>query len=181
MVLVDKQIIRRNVDSDLIRPFEPDLVQPSSYDLTLGERFMWISYEEEGEVIKSDDIPQYEIVDLADKNKDTILIEPGEFMLAHTQEIINIPADLSATVAGKSSWARKGLTIHQTAGWIDPGFCGKITLELKNVGNSILEIKVGEPIAQIVFMKNSEIPLEGYNGRYQGAETVEGAKVLQES
>jgi|AntRauTorckE6833_2_1112554.scaffolds.fasta_scaffold00427_18 dCTP deaminase len=178
MVLVDYQIIDEVVDKDMIIPFDPDLVQPSSYDLTLGRRFLWISYEDEGEVIAYDDVPQYEVIELTGRN-DTIDLEPGEFCLAHTEEIVDIPASLSAIVAGKSTWARKGLTIHQTAGWIDPGFSGRITLELKNVGTSIIQLKIGDPIAQLVLMKNDKIPLNEYNGRYQGAEHVEGAKPLR--
>ena len=179
MVLVDRDIISEQIEKEIIIPFDPDLVQPSSYDLTLGRRFLWISYEDEGEKIAYDDVPQYEVIELTGK-EDTIELEPGEFCLAHTEEFISVPANLSAIVAGKSTWARKGLTIHQTAGWIDPGYFGKITLELKNVGSSILELKVGEPIAQLVLMENSNIPLNEYNGRYQGAEHVEGAKVLRE-
>ena len=180
MVLVDYEIIKQNVNKDIIIPFDPDLVQPSSYDLTLGRRFLWISYEDEGEKIAYDDTPQYEVIELTGK-EDTIELEPGEFCLAHTEEMVFIPGSLSAIVAGKSTWARKGLTIHQTAGWIDPGFNGKITLEVKNVGNCVLELKIGEPIAQLVLMENSNLPLNEYNGRYQGAEHVEGAKVLQKN
>lgn len=180
MVLVDKQIIEESVDENIIVPFNPDLVQPSSYDLTLGRRFLWISYEDEGEIIAYDEAPQYEVIELTGR-EDTIELEPGEFCLAHTEEYIYIPAHLSGIVAGKSTWARKGLTVHQTAGWIDPGFNGRVTLELKNVGYCILELKIGEPIAQLVLMKNDEMPLNEYNGRYQGAEHVEGAKVLREN
>lgn len=179
MVLVDREIISQQIKKEIIIPFNPELVQPSSYDLTLGRRFLWISYEDEGEVIAYDDVPQYEVIELTGR-EDTIELEPGEFCLAHTEEMIYLPSTLSAIVAGKSTWARKGLTIHQTAGWIDPGFIGKITLELKNVGSCVLKLKVGEPIAQLVLMENSDVPLNEYNGRYQGAECVEGAKVLRE-
>jgi len=180
MVLVDKQIIEENIESEIIRPFDPDLVQPSSYDLTLGNRFLWISYEDEGEIIGYDDVPQYEVIELTGGEK-TIELEPGEFCLAHTEEFVCVPVYLSAIVAGKSTWARKGLTIHQTAGWVDPGFFGRITLELKNVGSCVLQLKVGDPIAQLVLMKNDNLPLNEYNGRYQGAEHVEGAKPLRKN
>jgi len=130
MVLVDREIISQQIEKEIITPFEPNLVQPSSYDLTLGERFLWISYEDEGELIAYDDTPQYEVIELTGC-EDTIELEPGEFCLAHTKEYIYLPSSLSAIVAGKSTWARKGLTVHQTAGWDRPRLSWQNNIRVK--------------------------------------------------
>ena len=84
---------------------------------------------------------------------DTVLLRPGEFALARTTEMVGIPAHLVARVEGKSSWARRGLLVHITAGFIDPGFYGTITLELCNLASKPLELPVGCPIAQLSILE----------------------------
>lgn len=77
-------------------------------------------------------------------------LKPKEFILASTTEHVEIPATMAAQVAGKSSLARLGLSIHQTAGWVDPGFKGTLTLELFNASNMPIKLRLGMPIAQLV-------------------------------
>lgn len=80
-----------------------------------------------------------------------ILLDAWEFQLAHTRQWIEVPIHLSCQLTGKSSWARRGLIVHTTAGWIDPGFRGQITLELVNLSRQPLKLEAGDPIAQLVF------------------------------
>lgn len=101
-----------------------------------------------------------------------ISIRPGEFILASTSDIIIMPFDLVGRVEGKSSLGRIGLMVHSTAGYIDPGFSGQITLELSNVGRHPIYLYENMPIAQISFMKVSgkvERPYasKGLNSKYQ--------------
>ena len=78
-------------------------------------------------------------------------LEPGGFLLASTREWVNVPSNLMGQVHGKSTWGRKGLQVHVTAGLIDPGFIGTITLELANVGKETLRLTYGVSIAQLTF------------------------------
>lgn len=82
-----------------------------------------------------------------------VTLVPGRFALSHTLETVTIPDHLVAQVNGKSSWARLGLQVHATAGYIDPGFSGQITLELKNLGPNRLDLDTGTPICQLVFLQ----------------------------
>jgi dCTP deaminase len=79
-------------------------------------------------------------------------MRPGQFLLASTVEKVHIPTDMCAQVNGKSSWGRLGLTVHVTAGFIDPGFKGRITLELANLSEETITLKPHLPICQLVFM-----------------------------
>lgn len=118
----------------VIDPMPPDnAFQPASIDLRLGEEFR------ESSVISSTKLPgQYGLL-------------PGECLLGHTVERITLPRDLVARVEGKSSWGRQFLMIHSTAGFIDPGFDGQITLELKNLGPAPVRLQPGQPVAQLSF------------------------------
>lgn len=108
----------------LISPFNIRQLQPASYDLTLGQ--------------------------IGLSNASWITLEPKQFILCSTHEKVNIPANIVARIEGKSSWARKGLIIH-TAGFVDPGFKGNLTLEVSNLGNNNIHIRLGDYIAQIAF------------------------------
>lgn len=94
-----------------------------------------------------------------------LTLKPGEFALGSTVEYMSFPPDISGQVADKSSWARKGLTVFNT--FIDPGWFGYLTLELKNLGNETLVIKQGSPIAQIIFDQLDRATQLPYNGKYQ--------------
>jgi dCTP deaminase len=82
-----------------------------------------------------------------------VTLVPERFALSHTLETVTIPDHLVAQVNGKSSWARLGLQVHATAGYIDPGFYGQVTLELKNLGHHRLDLDAGIPICQLVFLQ----------------------------
>ena len=117
------------------------------------------------------------------KNGAPISIRPGEFILASTQERISIPATLVGQVEGKSSWARRGLLVHVTAGFIDPGFHGTITLEIVNLSSVNIYPRVGQRIAQLVVHRLDSKPEYLYGrlelgSHYQGqTTTTEGAPI----
>lgn len=156
MILSDKSIRRELLEGNL-RIDPPPLdeqIQPASIDLTLGEEIKWTN----GMVHKLDEIGH--------------ILYPGKFVLGHTRECVRIPNHLVAQLNGKSSLARQGLMIHITAGYIDPGFRGHITLELRNVGHNTIQLKEGMLIAQLVLVLLTE-PAErpygssGINSHYQ--------------
>ena len=149
MILVDWQILDRiNRGYITIDPFDPNLVQPNSLDIRLGNHFVW--YEEGDEVI---DPYQKETitVDTKELTADSIVINPGHFMLAETLEVISLPDNIVASIEGKSSIARLGVELHQTGGWIDAGFTGSFTLEMCNVNQRPVKVYAGRPIGQLVF------------------------------
>ena len=112
-----------------------------------------------------------------------VSIRPGEFILASTQETVHIPATLVGQVEGKSSWARRGLLVHVTAGFIDPGFQGAITLEIVNLSSTAIYPRVGQRIAQLAVHRLDREPEYLYGSpqlgsHYQGqTTTTEGAPI----
>lgn len=149
MILVDWQIedrIRRGQIG--IDPFDPGLVQPNSLDIRLGDHFVW--YEPCEDVI--DPYDRSSVVSRVQETRaDSIVMEPGMFMLAETLETMTLPDNIVASIEGKSSIARLGIELHQTGGWIDAGFRGSITLEMCNVNQRPVRMYAGMPIGQLVF------------------------------
>lgn len=115
-----------------------DAVQPASLELTISDS-----------VVRPDGRAPMRVED--DVDRDRIYLRPGEFLLGSTRETVSIPNDLLARVEGKSSWARKGIMVHVTAGFIDPGFRGQITLELYNLSQKVHMIPVCSRVAQLAF------------------------------
>lgn len=114
-----------------------------------------------------------------------MLIEPGEFMLATTKEYVKVPDDLVARVEGRSSLGRLGLTMHITAGYIDPGFEGNITLEIANLSNSSIRLYPNQRVCQIVFetmTTPSEIPYghPSRNSKYMGQTGIECSRIHED-
>ncbi len=168
-MLSDRDIrIARNMNWLAIEPFDNDALQPASYDLTLDRHFL---------------IPNInvDVIDMADVPKDHmgpltvgpqgIVVGPGAFMLASTRESVKIGPDHLGRVEGKSSLGRLGLMVHITAGFIDPGFKGQITLEIHNVAPWDIILYPGQRIAQIAFSKMNSTPTKVYGAagnHYQG-------------
>jgi dCTP deaminase len=149
MILVDWQIrdrIGRGFIS--IDPFDPSLIQPNSIDIRLGSHFIW--YRKSADIIDP-----YDSVTVGagveETTKDSFVLEPGAFVLARTLETVGLPDNIVATIEGKSSIARLGVTLHQTGGWIDAGFRGTITLEMCNVNSRPVRVYAGMPVGQLVF------------------------------
>jgi len=155
-----------------VEPFEPKMIQPSSVDVRL-DRFFRVFENHKYEVID----PSAEQPDLtrevAVSPDDFFILHPGEFVLASTYEVITLPDDIAGRLEGKSSLGRLGLLTHSTAGFIDPGFSGHITLELSNVANLPVKLYPGMKIGQLCLIKlssSAEHPYGSavYGSRYQG-------------
>jgi dCTP deaminase len=149
MILVDWQILDRIERGHLtIDPYDRNLVQPNSIDIRLGNHFVW--YKPGSQVIDPYDKDSV-VADVEETHADFFILEPGRFILAETLECIGLPDNIVATIEGKSSIARLGVTLHQTGGWIDAGFRGTITLEMCNVNTRPVKVYAGMPVGQLVF------------------------------
>lgn len=155
-----------------VEPFDEKMVQPSSVDVRL-DRFFRVFENHKYESIDPS-IEQAELTrEIAVGSDDFFILHPGEFVLASTYEVITLPDDIAGRLEGKSSLGRLGLLTHSTAGFIDPGFSGHITLELSNVANLPVKLFPGMKIGQLCLIKLSS-PAEHpygsavYGSRYQG-------------
>ena len=155
-----------------VEPFEGAMIQPSSVDVRL-DRFFRVFEKHKYSVIDPS-IEQSELTREVEVTGDEeFILHPGEFVLASTYEVITLPDDIAGRLEGKSSLGRLGLLTHSTAGFIDPGFSGHITLELSNVANLPVKLFPGMKIGQLCLIKLSS-PAENpygsavYGSRYQG-------------
>ncbi len=173
MVLADRTIRRLLEEGRIgIDPYDESLIQPSSVDVRVdrffrvfhNNRYPFIDVREEQEDLT-------ELVEVEDESP--FVLHPGEFVLGSTLERVTLPDDLVARLEGKSSLGRLGLLIHSTAGFIDPGWDGHVTLELANVANLPITVYPGMKIGQLSFVQLSE-PAEhpygsdGLGSKYQG-------------
>jgi len=151
MVLSDRSIKEQLLAGRIrIEPFHPDDIQPSSVDLHLGARF---------QVFRNSRYPyidptreQAGLMEMVTSSvEEPFVLHPGEFVLGATIERIGLPDDIVGRLEGKSSLGRLGLLIHSTAGYVDPGWDGTLTLELSNVANLPIVLTPGMPIGQISF------------------------------
>lgn len=153
-----------------IHPWDDDRLQPASYDVTLGPYVTRELRFNAGDHLSDREEIQYQVEKFEEGIDGGLVyvLEPGEFALFSTVEIVTLSNSLAAQVAGKSSWARRGLIV-ESAGWVDPGFSGQLTLELKNLTRYPIMLTAGDPIAQVVFMELRTKALRGYSmrGRYQ--------------
>lgn len=178
MILSDKSIKAALVSERLkITPLVNENIQPASVDLTLANDF--IRFDTHHVEIDPRSSEQYTRQFEVDRY---LFLMPNDFVLGSTDEYIAMPDDLAAQVGGKSSLARIGIAIHVTAGFIDPGFCGRITLEIKNMGVLPVRLYPGMKIAQIVF-EEMTTPAErpygspGIGSKYQGQDTVMASRM----
>ena len=172
MVLSDRTI-RRLLDEGRIEiePYDETLLQPSSVDVRV-DRYFRVFHNARYPFIDVRE-PQEDLTELVEVDSEPFILHPGEFVLGSTLERIRLPDDLVARLEGKSSLGRLGLLIHSTAGFIDPGWDGHVTLELSNVANLPITIYPGMKIGQLSFVQLSE-PAESPYGsgslgsKYQG-------------
>lgn len=166
--------IQAELDTGRVRlvPYAGGMLQPASIDVRLGAEFRIF------------DNHRYECIDptveqlhmtslVAVPEEGAFVLHPGEFVLASTLEQVTLPDDLAARLEGKSSLGRLGLVVHSTAGFIDPGFTGHVTLELSNVANLPIRLRPGMKIGQLCFVRLSSpavVPYgsPGLGSRYQG-------------
>jgi dCTP deaminase len=173
MVLSDRTI-RRLIDEGRIGidPYAQSLLQPSSIDVRV-DRFFRVFHNARYPYIDVKE-PQDDLTELVEVDGDSpFILHPGEFVLASTLERIRLPDDLVGRLEGKSSLGRLGLLIHSTAGFIDPGWDGHVTLELSNVANLPITIYYAMTIGQLSFVQLSEPAEKPYGSgelgsKYQG-------------
>jgi dCTP deaminase len=153
MVLSDRTI-RAEIEAGRIvfDPFEPAMIQPSSVDVRVDNKFRVFHNARRPYIDVREPMEDLTELVTAEEGRPFIL-HPGEFVLGQTLERVSLPSDLVARLEGKSSLGRLGLLIHSTAGFVDAGFEGNLTLELSNVANLPITIYHGMPIGQISFMR----------------------------
>ena len=173
MLLSDRDI-RAEIAAGRVgcEPFTESMIQPSSVDVRLDKFFRVFENHRYSVIDPSMEQPDLTREVIAEGDEPFIL-HPGEFVLASTYEVITLPDDIAGRLEGKSSLGRLGLLTHSTAGFIDPGFSGHITLELSNVANLPVKLFPGMKIGQLCLIKLSspaEHPYgsEKYGSRYQG-------------
>src|SRR5690349_15010639 len=153
-------------------PWEPAMIQPSSIDVRLDKFFRVFDNHKYPHIDPAAD--QSDLTRQVEVGTDeAFVLHPGEFVLGSTYELVTLPDDVAARLEGKSSLGRLGLMTHSTAGFIDPGFSGHVTLELANVATLPIKLYPGMKIGQLCFFRLSspaEHPYgsEKYGSRYQG-------------
>lgn len=164
MILSDVDIKREIKNKHLIiTPYDLSSVQPASYDISLGREFRIFKNIHKAYLdVKNHAEDFMELIEI--KKADPLIVHPGEFVLGSTIEWIEIPKDIISRLDGKSSLGRLGIIVHATAGYIDPGFKGHITLEMTNVANIPIALYPEMRIGQISFMR-LETPAERPYGR----------------
>jgi dCTP deaminase len=162
VVLSDRDI-RAEIEAGriVIEPYIPEAVQPSSVDLHVDRRFRVFRNSRYPFIDVREEQPELtEMVEIS--GDDPFILHPGEFVLGSTLERIQLPDDIVARLDGKSSLGRLGLLIHSTAGFVDPGWDGNLTLELSNVANLPITLYDGMKIGQISFQRLSSPVEVGY-------------------
>jgi dCTP deaminase len=173
MLLSDRDI-RAELEGGrvVLDPYDPGLLQPSSFDVRLDRFFRLFDNHKYAVIDPAEHQP--ELTRLVETRDDEpFILHPGEFVLGSTYEAVTLPDDIAARLEGKSSLGRLGLLTHSTAGFVDPGFTGHITLELSNVATLPIKLWPGMKIGQLCFFRLSS-PAERpygsgeYASRYQG-------------
>lgn len=172
--LVDFQIRELSRTAGLIEPYEPEQQNPASYDVTLGDTIL-VPVPSSVTYYEPDESKRWQEVDISKK---PYYLGPNGFILAATAEYIRVPNDLEAVFCLKSSRGREGWN-HALAGFVDPGFHGRVTLELKNYNqHHYLKVEAGMRIGQLRFSRVDAVPLRPYSvtGRYHGDSYVQISK-----
>jgi dCTP deaminase len=173
-VVLSDRTIRRLLEEGRIGidPYDEALLQPSSVDVRVDRLFRVFHNARYPYIdVKK---PQEELTELVEIEDDQpFILHPGEFVLGSTLERLRLPDDLVARLEGKSSLGRLGLLIHSTAGFVDPGWDGHVTLELSNVANLPITIYYGMKIGQLSFVQLTEPAVSPYGSaglgsKYQG-------------
>ena len=173
-VLLSDRDIRAEIDGGRVRlqPYDEAMIQPSSIDVRLDKFFRLFDNHKYPFIDPAEDQP--DLTRLIEVERDEpFILHPGEFVLGSTFEVVTLPNDLAARLEGKYSLGRLGLLTHSTAGFVDPGFSGHVTLELSNVATLPIKLWPGMKVGQLCFIRLSS-PTENPYGsaksgsRYQG-------------
>jgi dCTP deaminase len=156
----------------IVEPYDEAMIQPSSIDFRLDRYFRVFENHRYPHIDPAAD--QSDLTrEVEPEGEEAFILHPGEFVLGSTLEVVSLPDDLAARVEGKSSLGRLGLLTHATAGFVDPGFSGHVTLELANVATLPIKLYPGMKIGQLCFFRLSS-PAQHpygsakYGSRYQG-------------
>lgn len=182
MILSDRSIKDGIADGRIvIAPYDETLVQPASIDIRLDNRFRVFRNYKYASIDPR--APQEDLTELITVGEEeTFYVHPGEFMLGNTVERVTLGDDLVGRVEGKSSLGRLGLIIHATAGYVDPGFEGNITLELSNVASLPIRLYPGMKIGQISFFNMTTAAERPYGhpslgSKYKGQDAPTASKM----
>jgi dCTP deaminase len=173
-VLLSDRDILAEIQAQRIRvePYDEAMIQPSSIDIRLDRYFRVFENHKYPHIDPAAD--QSDLTrEVEPEGEDPFILHPGEFVLGSTYEVCTLPDDIAARVEGKSSLGRLGLLTHATAGFVDPGFSGHVTLELANVATLPIKLYPGMKIGQLCFFKlsspaSSPYGSAKYGSRYQG-------------
>jgi dCTP deaminase len=174
MVLISDRDIRAELDAEriVLDPFLPEMIQPSSVDVRIDRFFRLFDNHKYAHI--DPQLEQPDLTRLVEVDpEEPFILHPGEFVLGSTYETVTLPEDIAARLEGKSSLGRLGLLTHSTAGFIDPGFSGHVTLELSNMATLPIKLWPGSKIGQLCFFRLTS-PAEHaygsgqYGNRYQG-------------
>jgi dCTP deaminase len=173
-VLLSDRDILAEIDAQRIRvePYDEAMIQPSSIDFRLDRFFRVFENHRYPHIDPAAD--QSDLTrEVEPEGDEPFILHPGEFVLGSTFEVVSLPDDIAARVEGKSSLGRLGLLTHATAGFVDPGFSGHVTLELANVATLPIKLYPGMKIGQLCFFRLSSPAAhpygsEKYGSRYQG-------------
>lgn len=173
MLLSDRDL-RAEIETGRValEPYDPGMIQPSSVDVRLDRYFRVFENHRYPHIDPAEE--QIDLTELVEVGaEEAFILHPGEFVLASTYEVVTLPDDIAGRLEGKSSLGRLGLLTHSTAGFIDPGFSGHVTLELSNVATLPIKLWPGMKIGQLCLFRLSS-PAEHpygssvYGSRYQG-------------
>jgi dCTP deaminase len=173
-VLLSDRDILAELDAKRVQldPFDAAMVQPSSVDVRLDRFFRVFENHRYPHIDPAEEQPDL-TRQVEPEGDEPFILHPGEFVLGSTYELVTLPDDVAARLEGKSSLGRLGLLTHSTAGFIDPGFSGHVTLELSNVATLPIKLWPGMKIGQLCFFRLSSPAMRPYGSgqyasRYQG-------------
>ena len=169
MLLSDRDILAE-IDEGRIAldPWDPEMLQPSSIDVRLDRFFRLFDNHKYPFIDPAQDQPELTRLVEVD-GAESFVLHPGEFVLGSTYEEVSLPDDIAARVEGKSSLGRLGLLTHATAGFVDPGFSGHVTLELANVATLPIVLHPGMKIGQLCFFQLSSPAEHPYGSDVRGS------------
>jgi len=169
MLLSDRDLTAEIANGRVgVEPYEPGLIQPSSIDVRLDRWFRVFNNSRYTHIDPS--MQQDDLTTLIEAKADEpFVLHPGEFVLGSTLELLTLPDDLAGRLEGKSSLGRLGLLTHSTAGFIDPGFSGHVTLELSNVANLPITLWPGMKIGQLCLFRLSSPAAHPYGSQIYGS------------
>jgi dCTP deaminase len=188
VILSDRDLTRRLAQGEIKIVPTPDpetQIQPASIDLRLGYEFQAFNYTQQALIDPANPASFEQLTTLVRLQEgERFIVHPGEFVLATTLEHVEVPDDLVARLEGRSSIGRLGIVIHSTAGYIDPGFKGAITLEISNLGRIAVALYPHMRICQIAFEEMSSPVSVGYGvkrtAKYQGQQTTTVSRLFDD-